>query len=54
MPKVNLVDCIKQIITINKELDDQDKRSDDHMIYIVQLRDRIEKLEKELYAKEKK
>ena len=46
MPKVTLVDCVKQIIVINKELDDQDKRSNDQMIYIVQLRNRIEKLEK--------
>ena len=51
MPKVTLVDCLKQIIVINKELNDQDKRSDDHMIYIVQLRDRIEKLEKLLENK---
>ena len=46
MHKVTLVDCIKQIIAINKDLNDQDKRSTDQMIYIVQLRDRIEKLEK--------
>ena len=51
MPKVTLVDCVKQIIVINKELDDQDKRSNDQMIYIVQLRNRIEKLEKLLENK---
>ncbi len=51
MPKVTLVDCVKQIIVINKELDDQDKRSDNHMIYITQLRNRIEKLEKLLENK---
>ena len=53
MHKVTLVDCIKQIIAINKDLNDQDKRSTDQMIYIVQLRDRIEKLERSINAKEK-
>lgn len=46
MHKVTLIDCIKQIIEINKELSDIDKRNDGHMIFIIKLRDRIEKLEK--------
>jgi len=53
MPKVTLIDCIKQIIAINKELDDLDGRNEGHMMFIIQLRDRIEKLEKEMHAKEK-
>ena len=48
MNKVTLVDCIKQIIAINKELADLDSRDEGHMMFIIQLRDRIERLEKKL------
>jgi len=47
MPKVNLVDCIKQIISINKELQEHDERQDYHVTFMVELRDRIERLEKQ-------
>ena len=46
MKKVDLVDCVKQIIAINKTLEDQDQRQDYHVTYMTELRDRIEKLEK--------
>ena len=45
MPKVDLTDCVKQIIAINKTLEDQDQRHDYHVTYMAELRDRIEKLE---------
>ena len=48
MHKVGIVDCVKQIIAINKELADIESRDDGHMMFIVQLRDRIERLEKKL------
>ncbi len=43
--KVGISDCVKQIIAINKELDDHDSRQDAHMVFIQKLQDRIEKLE---------
>jgi hypothetical protein len=43
--KVGISDCVKQIIAINKELEDHDSRQDAHMIFIQKLQDRIEKLE---------
>ena len=46
MPKVDLTDCVKQIIAINKELEEHDQRQDYHVTWMAQLRDRIEKLEK--------
>ena len=46
MKKVDIVDCVKQIIAINKTLEDQDQRQDYHVTYMAELRDRIEKLEK--------
>ena len=45
MKKVDIVDCVKQIIAINKTLEDQDQRQDYHVTYMAELRDRIEKLE---------
>ena len=48
MKKVDLVDCVKQIIAINKTLEDQDQRQDYHVTYMAELRDRIEKLEKQV------
>ena len=45
--KVGISDCVKQIIAINKELDDQDSRQDAHMIFIHKLQTRIEKLEQQ-------
>ena len=48
MHKVGIVDCVKQIIAINKELADIESRDEGHMMFIVQLRDRIERLEKKL------
>jgi len=48
MHKVGIVDCVKQIIAINQELADIESRDDGHMMFIVQLRDRIERLEKKL------
>ncbi len=46
MKKVDIVDCVKQIISINQELEEHDQRQDYHATYMAQLRDRIEKLEK--------
>ena len=46
MKKVDLTDCVKQIIAINKTLEDQDQRQDYHVTWMAQLRDRIERLEK--------
>jgi len=46
MKKVDLVDCVKQIIAINKTLEEQDQRQDYHVTWMAQLRDRIERLEK--------
>jgi uncharacterized protein (UPF0371 family) len=46
MKKVDLVDCVKQIIAINKELEEHDQRQDYHVTYMAELRNRIEKLEK--------
>ncbi len=43
--KVGISDCVKQIIAINKELDDHDSRQDAHMVFIQKLQDRIAKLE---------
>jgi len=43
--KVGIPDCVKQIIAINKELEDHDSRQDAHMIFIQKLQTRIEKLE---------
>ena len=48
--KIGIVDCVKQIMAINKELADIEDRDDGHMMFIVQLRDRIERLEKKLKA----
>ena len=45
--KVGISDCVKQIIAINKELDDHDSRQDAHMIFIQKLQARIEKLEQQ-------
>ena len=46
MKKVDLIDCVKQIIAINKTLEDQDQRQDYHVTYMAELRERIEKIEK--------
>jgi protein-arginine kinase activator protein McsA len=46
MPKVDIVDCVKQIIAINEELKEHDQRQDYHVTWISELRDRIERLEK--------
>ena len=48
MHKVGIVDCVKQIMAINQELADLDSRDEGHMMFIIQLRDRIEILEKKL------
>ena len=45
MKKVDIVDCVKQIIAINQELKEHDQRQDYHVTYMAELRDRIEKLE---------
>ena len=45
MPKVDLTDCVKQIIAINKELDDHDSRQDGFVYFLEQLNTRIERLE---------
>ena len=45
--KVGIPDCVKQIIAINKELEDHDSRQDAHMMFIKKLQDRIEKLEQQ-------
>ncbi len=50
MHKVGIVDCVKQIMAINKELADLDSRDEGHMMFIIQLRDRIERLEEKLQA----
>ena len=50
MPKVDLTDCVKQIIAINKELDDHDSRQDGFVYFLEQLTTRIERLEKRAYA----
>ena len=52
MIKVGISDCVKQIIAINKELDDHDSRQDAHMIFIQKLQARIEKLEQQSKGKE--
>ena len=46
--KVGIPDCVKQIIAINKELDDHDSRQDAHMIFIHKLQSRIERLESQI------
>ena len=46
MKKVNIVDCVKQIIAINEELKEHDQRQDYHVTWMAELRDRIERLEK--------
>ena len=48
MIKVEIKDVVKQIITINAELDDIDSRQDAHMIFIHKLQARIEKLEQQV------
>ena len=53
MKKVGVVDCVKQIIAINQELNDVDERQDAHMMFIKKLQDRIEILERSINAKEK-
>ena len=50
MHKVGIVDCVKQIMAINQELADIESRDDGHMMFIIQLRDRIERLEKKLLS----
>ena len=52
MIKVEIKDVVKQIITINAELDDIDSRQDAHMIFIHKLQARIEKLEQQIKGKE--
>ena len=54
MHKVSIVDCVKQIIAINKELTDLDSRDEGHMMFIIQLRDRIEGLQKRIEELERK
>ena len=46
--KVGIPDCVKQIIAINKELEDHDSRQDAHMIFIQKLQSRIENLESQI------
>ena len=48
--KVDLTDCVKQIIAINKELNDHDTRQDGFVYFLEQLNTRIERLEKRAYA----
>ena len=48
MIKVGISDCVKQIIAINKELDEHDSRQDAHMMFIHKLQARIEKLEQQV------
>jgi hypothetical protein len=50
MPKVDLTDCVKQIIAINKELDDHDSRQDGFVYFLEQLNTRIERLEQRANA----
>ena len=52
--KVGIPDCVKQIIAINKELEDHDSRQDAHMIFIQKLQYRIEKLEQQASSATKK
>ena len=52
MIKVGISDCVKQIIAINKELDEHDSRQDAHMMFIHKLQARIEKLEQQIKGKE--
>ena len=54
MIKVEIKDVVKQIITINAELDDIDSRQDAHMIFIQKLQYRIEKLEQQASSATKK
>ena len=54
MHKVSIVDCVKQIIAINKELTDLDSRDEGHMMFIIQLRDRIEGLQKRIEELERR
>ena len=54
MHKVTIVDCVKQIIAINKELQEHDERQDYHVTWMSELRERIEKLENYLKQKTKK
>ena len=54
MGKVNLIDCVKQIIAINKELEDQDERQDYHVTWMSELRDHNERLEKRIKELERK
>ena len=51
MHKITIVDCVKQIIAINKELQEHDERQDYHVTWMSDLKDRIEKLEKLLKEK---
>jgi protein-arginine kinase activator protein McsA len=53
MKKVGIVDCVKQIIAINKELEEHDQRQDYHVTWMAKLRDRIERLEELQAAREK-
>ena len=48
--KVNLTDCVKQIIAINKELNDHDIRQDGFVYFLEQLNTRIERLEQRANA----
>ena len=48
--KVDITDCVKQIIAINKELDDHDSRQDGFVYFLEQLNTRIERLEKRANA----
>ena len=52
--KVGISDCVKQIIAINKELDEHDSSQDAHMMFIHKLQARIEKLEQQIKGKEDK
>tara|TARA_R110000796_G_scaffold13027_2_gene42597 strand:+ start:64 stop:222 length:159 start_codon:yes stop_codon:yes gene_type:complete len=52
MIKIGISDCVKQIIAINKELDEHDSRQDAHMMFIRRLQDRIERLEQQTKRKE--
>ena len=52
MIKVGISDCVKQIIAINKQLDEHDSRQDAHIMFIKKLQDRIERLEQQTKKKE--
>ena len=54
MNKVNLIDCVKQIIAINKELEENDERLTYHVTWLAQLRDHNERLEKRIKELERK